>query len=171
MDCCHCELAVFYMILASCGCNVDAELPWIREWFLNHQLPDGGLNCSPDACRESKKSSMVSTLPPLEAVLFFTESRLHGCRTGDFLDEGARYLTEHRLVCSKTDGNVIDDAWLKPLFPRLFEYDILRGMYFLVEWARRTGGPLPVEAIEWGLDRLSRLQRRWRGRYRKTYQR
>ena len=74
----------------------------------------------------------------------------------DFLDEGARYLTEHRLVCPKTDGNVIDNAWLKPLFPRFFEYDILRGMYFLVEWARKTDGPLPVDVIEWGLDRLRR---------------
>ncbi len=155
MDCCHCELAVFYMILASCGCNVDAELPWIRGWFLRHQLPDGGLNCSPDAYRGSRKSSIVSTLPPLEAVLFFTR-RNYTDAERNFLDEGARYLIEHRLVCSKTVGNVIDDAWLKPLFPRFFEYDILRGMYFLAEWARRTGGPLPIDVIEWGLGRLRR---------------
>lgn len=157
IDCCHCELGVFYMVLASCGCDVDTELPWIREWFLKHQLPDGGLNCSPDAYRDSKKSSIVSTLPPLEAVLFFTD-RDYTDAERDFLYQGARYLNEHRLVCSKTGGNVIDDAWLKPLFPRFFEYDILRGMYFLVEWARRTGGLLPVEAIEWGLDRLSRYR-------------
>ena len=155
MDCCHCELGVFYMVLASCGCDVDAELPWIREWLLKHQLPDGGLNCSPDAYRESGKSSIVSTLPPLEAILYFT-NRTYSDVEQRFLDEGARYLIEHRLVCSKTDGNVIDDAWLRPLFPRFFEYDILRGMYFLVEWARRTDGQLPVDVIEWGLDRLRR---------------
>ncbi len=155
MDCCHCELGVFYIVLASCGCDVDVELPWIREWFLNHQLPDGGLNCSPDAYRESGKGSIVSTLPPLEAILFFT-NRKYSDVEQKYLDEGARYLTEHRLVCSKTDGNVIDDAWLKPLFPRFFEYDVLRGMYFLVEWARRTGGQLPVDVIKWGLDRLRR---------------
>ena len=56
MDCCHCELGVFYMILASCGCDVDAVLPWIRDWLLQHQLPDGGLNCSPAAYRESGKA-------------------------------------------------------------------------------------------------------------------
>lgn len=155
MDCCHCELGVFYMVLASCGCNVDAELPWIREWFLKHQLPDGGLNCSPGAYRGSGKSSIVSTLPPLEAVLFFTDRNCTDAEK-DFLDEGARYLIEHCLVCSKTDGNIIDDAWLKPLFPRFFEYDILRGMVYLVEWARRTGGTLPVDVIERGLDRLNR---------------
>ena len=141
------------MILASCGCNVDAELPWIREWFLKHQLPDGGLNCSPDAYRGSRKSSIVSTLPPLEAVLFFTR-RNYTDAERNFLDEGARYLIEHRLVCSKKMAMSSTTAWLKPLFPRFFEYDILRGMYFLVEWSGRTGRPLPVDVIENGLDRL-----------------
>ncbi len=153
MDCCHCELGVFYMILASCGCDVDAELPWVRDWFLQHQLPDGGLNCSPAACRGSRKSSIVSTLPPLEAILFFT-NRNYTDAEQRFLDEGARYLIEHRLVCSRQDGRVINGAWLKPLFPRYFEYDILRGMYFLVEWYGRTGRPLPVEVIRNGLDLL-----------------
>ena len=153
MDCCHCELGVFYMVLASCGCDVDAILPWIREWFLKHQLPDGGLNCSPAAYRGPGKSSIVSTLPPLEAVLFFT-NRKYTDAEKRFLDEGARYLIEHRLVCSKKDGRVINPAWLKPLFPRFFEYDVLRGMYFLAEWSRRTGRPLPVELINGGLDRL-----------------
>lgn len=153
MDCCHCELGVFYMILASCGCDVDAQLPWIREWFLQHQLPDGGLNCSPAAYRGHRKSSIVSTLPPLEAVLFCT-NRKYTDAEQRFLNEGARYLIEHRLVCSKRDGHVINPAWLKPLFPRFFEYDILRGMYFLAEWSRRTGRLLPAEVISDGLDRL-----------------
>jgi hypothetical protein len=153
MDCCHCELGVFYMILASRGCDVDAELPWMRDWFLRHQLPDGGLNCSPVAYRGSGKSSIVSTLPPLEAVLFFT-NRKYTDAEENFLAEGARYLIEHRLVCSKIDGRVINRAWLKPLFPRFFEYDILRGMYFLVAWSRRTGRPPPDEVIKDGLDRL-----------------
>lgn len=56
MDCCHCELAVYYMILMAYGCDLDKELPWIREWLLKHQLPDGGLNCDPEAYTHSKKA-------------------------------------------------------------------------------------------------------------------
>ncbi|MBD7971049.1 prenyltransferase/squalene oxidase repeat-containing protein [Paenibacillus gallinarum] len=154
MDCCHCELAVYYMILMGYGCDLDKELPWIREWLLEHQLPDGGLNCDPEAYTHSRKSSIVSTLPPLEAILWhtnreFTEQEAH------FLDEGARYLIEHRLVCSKQDGSVIDMEWLKPCFPRFFEYDILRGMSFLAEWSRRRNKPLPVELFSEGLERLN----------------
>ena len=75
MDCCHCELGVFYKVLWTCGCDMDPELPWIREWFLKHQLPDGGLNCEPSAYIASQKSSIASTLPPLEAILFCTDRK------------------------------------------------------------------------------------------------
>ncbi|OIB03828.1 hypothetical protein AK95_09415 [Paenibacillus sp. LC231] len=154
LDCCHCELAVFYMILMAYGCDLDKELPWIREWLLKHQLPDGGLNCDPDAYTHSKKSSIVSTLPPLEAILWHTDREFTE-QEAVFLDEGARYLIEHRLVCSKQNGNVIDTDWLKPCFPRFFEYDILRGMSFLAEWSRRRNKLLPVGLIHEGLERLN----------------
>jgi hypothetical protein len=153
MDCCHCELAVFYMILMDYGCDLDKELPWIREWFLKHQLSDGGLNCEPDAYTHSKKSSIISTLPPLEAILWYT-NREFTQEEAFFLDEGARYLIEHRLVCSKQTGDIIDQEWLKPCFPRFFEYDILRGMSFLVEWSRRRNKPLPADLLSEGIQQL-----------------
>ncbi|MDO3413011.1 hypothetical protein QWJ34_24825 [Saccharibacillus sp. CPCC 101409] len=151
-DCCHCELAVFYMILQDYGCDLDRELPWIREWLLDHQLPDGGLNCDPDAYLHSHKSSIVSTLPPLEAILRCTK-REFTQREKDFLDEGARYLIEHKLVCSKSSGQVINEDWLKPCFPRFFEYDILRGLSFVTEWSRKRGKPLPDGFVEEALER------------------
>lgn len=153
LDCCHCELAVYYMILRAYGCDLDNELPWIREWLLKHQLPDGGLNCEPEAYLDSKKSSMISSLPPLEAILWYTD-REFTKQEAKFLDEGARYIMEHHLVCSKQDGTIIDEDWLKPCFPRFFEYDILRGMYFLAEWSRRRNQALPAGLLREGIERL-----------------
>ncbi|MCM3781580.1 hypothetical protein M3231_01215 [Neobacillus mesonae] len=153
MDCCHCELAVYYMILKAYGCDLDNELPWIREWLLKHQLPDGGLNCDPDAYVYSHKSSIISTLPPLEAILLHTDREFTE-QEAIFLDEGARYLIEHRLVCTKHDGSIINKDWLKPCFPRFFEYDILRGMSFLAEWSRRRNIELPAELLIEGMERL-----------------
>lgn len=150
MDCCHCELAVYYMILMAYGCDLDKELPWMREWFLQHQLSDGGLNCEPEAYTYSNKSSIVSTLPPLEAILWNT-NREFTEQEAIFLDQGARYLIEHRLVCSKQHGHIIDMEWLKPCFPRFFEYDILRGMSFLAEWSRRRNKPLPTDLLNEGM--------------------
>ena len=71
------------------------------------------------------------------------------------MDEGARYLIEHRLVCSKESGHIIDTEWLNPCFPRFFEYDILRGMSYLVEWSRRRNKPLPVGLLNEGMQRLN----------------
>lgn len=153
LDCCHCELAVYYMILKAYGCDLDNELPWIRKWLLKHQLPDGGLNCEPEAYLDSKKSSMISTLPPLEAILWYTD-REFTKQESKFLDEGARYIMEHHLVCSKQDGTIIDENWLKPCFPRFFEYDILRGMSFLAEWSRRRNQDLPADLLREGIERL-----------------
>ena len=153
MDCCHCELGVFYATLSRCGCVIVKEIPWIREWFLKHQLPDGGLNCTPSAYRNSLKSSIVSTLPPLEAILFFTERKFTN-KEEKLLDEGASYLVDHRLVCRKSDGSVINQEWLKPLFPRFFEYDILRGMHYLVEWSKRRKKTLPRKVILEGIGRM-----------------
>jgi hypothetical protein len=153
MDCCHCELAVFYMVLSARGYDMDAEAPWIRQWFLTHQLPDGGLNCSAKAYCHSRKSSVVSTLPPLEALLRFTR-REFTVREKAFLDDGARYLIEHRLCRVKGSEEVINPQWLKPIFPRFFEYDVLRGMTYLVAWAERRQQPMPVEILQEGLGLL-----------------
>ena len=88
MDCCHCELGVFYMTLSAGGCDVDEELSWIREWFLRDQLSDGGLNCDPGTNLNSRRSSIVSSLPPLETLLRFTRPNYTKAEAR-FLDEGA----------------------------------------------------------------------------------
>lgn len=146
---CHCALGTAYRVLADCGVDVDARLPWVRPWFLRYQLPDGGLNCDEQVyLRETPRSSVVSTLPPLEAVLFhtarpWTEAEL------SFLDRGAEYLLARRLYRSVSGGGrVIDADWATPCFPRFYHYDVLRGLRFLVHWAERRGRRLPREAVE-----------------------
>ncbi len=146
---CHCALGTAFQVLAACGVDVDVELPWIRPWLLRYQLPDGGLNCDEAAyTRPTPRSSMVSTLPPLEAVLHCTRRPF----TDDeerFLDRGARYLLERRLCRSLSRaGALIDPAWLKPCFPRFYHYDVLRGLAFVVAWAERRGQRLQLAALE-----------------------
>ena len=156
-DCCHCELAMFYRILKAYGCEIDDEMPWIRAWLLQHQLPDGGLNCEPEAYLHSRKSSIVSTLPPLEAILYYTD-RPFTEREQQFLDAGAQYLIEHQLVCSKSTGKVINEDWLKPCFPRFFEYDLVRGLSFLVDWSKARNQCLPAGFVDEALKRLAHYE-------------
>ncbi|MBI2899126.1 MAG: hypothetical protein HYY17_03010 [Planctomycetes bacterium] len=140
---CHCQLGTLYQLLHACGVDVDRELPWIRPWFLKYQLPDGGLNCDEAAyTKPEPHSSVVSTLPPLEAVLFCTR-RDFTREERSFLDRGAEYLVQRRLFRSKRTGAAIDESWLRPAFPRFYFYDVLRGLRL----AARLGIESP-EAME-----------------------
>jgi hypothetical protein len=145
---CHCALGTMYRVLAACGVAVDVAAPHLRPWFLRYQLPDGGLNCDEEVyTKRAPHSSMVSTLPPLEAILFDSEQPLTDEDIA-FVDRGAAYLLNRRLFRSVSkNGAVIDSDWLEPCFPRFYEYDVLRGLRFLAGWAARRGQPLPAEAI------------------------
>lgn len=166
---CHCALGTAYRNLAAWGAPVDLLLPDARAWYVRYQLEDGGLNCDEQAyTRPVRRSSVVSTVPVLEALLAapgrLTEAEERA------LDAGAAYLLERRLFRSVSrGGRAIDPAWLEPIFPRFYEYDVLRGARLVARWALRRGKPLPAEAIAEALDALARWAaggcrpRRWLG--------
>lgn len=153
---CHCALGTMFQVLTACGLDVDAALPWVRPWFLKYQLPDGGLNCDEAAyLKPVPKSSPLSTLPPLEAVLFCTPRPFTAAEEA-FLDRGAGYLVSHRLVRAASGaGRVIDESWLKVTFPRFYDYDLLRGLRFLAAWSKARGSDVPRSAVRESLDILS----------------
>lgn len=145
---CLCAVGNMYQVLFNAGVDVDQEVSWMREWFLRYQLPDGGLNCDEKAyTKPVPKSSIVTTLSCLEAVLF--------CRSRDltegeitFLNRGASYLLKQRLFRKASTGEVIDKDWLEIRFPRFYEYDFLRGFYFLEKWRQQSGFSIPDELVD-----------------------
>lgn len=145
---CHCALGTMWQVLNACSVDVDGELPWVRGWIRRYQLPDGGLNCDETAyAKPSGKSSVVSTLPQLEAALRCTRYPLAD-DTAQLLERGAKYLLEHRLFRRATgDRGVIDYAWLQVAFPRFYHYDVLRGLSFVAEWAEVSGSRISAAAI------------------------
>ena len=126
---CHCGLGNMTQTLEACGLNLDARAPWMRAWFLRYQLPDGGLNCDERAYVKCGASSIQSTLPALETVV--RTLRPLTIAEEEFLDGGARYLIERRLVLRRSDGRPMREEFLKVCFPRFYDYDVLRGLSFL----------------------------------------
>jgi hypothetical protein len=154
---CHCALGTIDQVLWSRGIDLRREASWTAGWYERYQLPDGGLNCTKEAYVGSKKSSIVSTVPCLEAVL--AKAPNISVSEEAFLDRGAKYLIDHRLVRSSR-GEIIDTLWLKPAFPRFYLYDALRGAAFLTRWAKYRGRTIPdtalADAREWAhLDAVS----------------
>ncbi len=144
---CLCAVGNMYQVLFACGVDVDQELPWMRAWILKYQLPDGGLNCDEKAYTKAvPKSSIVTTVACLEAILFCHKNKL----TDDevlFLDRGAKYLLKQQLFRKVSTGEVIDQNWLEIRFPRFYEYDFLRGYYFLQKWKQKSGFIIPDTLI------------------------
>jgi hypothetical protein len=143
---CHCALGTADRVLTACGVDVDRAFPWIRPWYARYQMADGGYNCDEEAyVRPAPRSSVVSTLPPAEALL--ARASLSGPESAA-LDRVAAYLLARRLHRSVSKGGaVIDPAWLEPAFPRFYEYDVLRGLTFVVNWARRRNRTIEADAV------------------------
>lgn len=152
---CHCALGTAYRVLAAWGAPVDQLLPGARAWYVRYQLEDGGLNCDEGAyTRPVRRSSVVSTLPVLEALLAAPGPLTPAEQAA--LDAGAAYLLERRLFRSVSRGGApIDAAWLQPIFPRFYEYDVLRGARLVTRWALRRGAVLPEAAIAEALAALA----------------
>ncbi|PIR19574.1 MAG: hypothetical protein COV48_01260, partial [Elusimicrobia bacterium CG11_big_fil_rev_8_21_14_0_20_64_6] len=149
---CHCSLGNMYQTLAACGLDLDARASWMRAWFLHYQLSDGGLNCDEGAYAKGGASSIQSTLPALEAVLAagrpLTPIEEH------FVDHGAEYLLERRLAFRLRDGQLMNPDFLEIGFPRFYDYDVLRGLSFVADWARLRRRRVQRRAVGWALDSL-----------------
>lgn len=151
---CHCQLGTMDQLLTVYGVNVKELLPWLRPWYPKYQIGDGGLNCDESAyLKTSPKSSVVSTLPPLEAVLLSGNETDFSSDEKQFLDNGAQYLIQKRLF-RKSNGEPMDEEWLKLCFPRFYHYDVLRGLSFLLKWSRTFNRPLPAHVIEEVVEKI-----------------
>lgn len=145
---CLCAVGNMYQILFHAGVDVDRELPWMREWFFRYQLPDGGWNCDEAAyLKPSPKSSLVTTLAILEAILFCSAKNLTE-KEISFLNNGANYLIKQKLFRRVSTGEVIDQSWLEIRFPRFYEYDFLRGFYFLEKWRQQSGFSISDDLVD-----------------------
>ena len=150
---CFCALGTAAQILLAGGVPVWERLPWLQSWLARYVLPDGGYNCDEQAYTGSRKSSIVSTAPMLEALL--------ASRPGDFspderelLSGGLAYFLAQRLF-RRRNGELIDAAWLRPLFPRFYAYDLLRGLNLVTRLALALSQPLPRAVIAEAVDLLS----------------
>jgi hypothetical protein len=142
---CHCAVGSIYQVLFAAGVDVDRELPWMRPWILKYQLPDGGLNCDERTYLKTlPKSSIVSTLPCAESILFSRKTNLTPQESA-FIEGAAQYLLRQSLFRKQSSGEVIDNDWLEVRFPRFYEYDLLRGFYFLAKWRELSSFHIPDE--------------------------
>lgn len=137
------------------GTWLGADVRGLVDWFVDHQLPDGGWNC--EWVQGSVRSSFNSTLNSLRGILWFERAvgghdALRAAR-----HRGQEYLLARRLLYRLTTGERVGQ-WVGDFaYPFRWQYSALRALDHFREAALFDGvalDPRLAEAV--GLVRSAR---------------
>ncbi len=101
------------------GADVDA----LADWFLGHQLPDGGWNC--EWVEGATVSSFHSTLNALKGLLAWEVAGRGTDATRAARRSGTEYLLERRLMRRRSTGELVGDWATRLAHPFLWRYSVL----------------------------------------------
>jgi len=131
------------------GAWLEADVAGIAQWFLDHQLADGGWNC--EWVEGSTRSSFHSTLNSLRGLLYYEAAtggseELRAARHG-----GEEYLLERRLLRTRTTGELVG-PWVASLaYPFRWLYSALNAVDYFRTAALQDGtapDPRLADAVE-----------------------
>jgi len=96
--------------------------------LVSEQLEDGGWNCDAPT---SVRSSFHTTICVLEGLLEYERSAGDVPAIAEARRRGHEYLLDRSLFRRRSDGEVVDAAFLEFAFPPRYRYDVLRALdYF-----------------------------------------
>ncbi|MGV3516336.1 squalene cyclase [Luteitalea sp.] len=131
------------------GAWLGADVAGIGQWFLDHQLDDGGWNC--EWVNGSTRSSFHSTLNALTGLLAY-----HSTIGGSDALQAARhraeaYLLERRLMRRLSTGDIVGPWVTTFTSPHRWKYSVLTAADYFRAAARvdgRAPDPRLGEAVE-----------------------
>ena len=99
------------------GVWLGADVTGIVDWFLEHQLPDGGWNC--EWVEGSTRSSFHSTLNSLKGLLAYDAATGGSAATRDARRRGEEYLLQRELFRRLSTGEPSVRGWTDSSIPSL----------------------------------------------------
>lgn len=137
------------------GVWLGADVSGIADWFLEHQLPDGGWNC--DWVEGSRRSSFHSTLNSLKGLLAFEAVAGGNVDIRTARRRGEEYLLARRLINRMTTNQPVGQ-WINDFsYPIRWRYSALGACDYFRLAATQDGtvpDPRMTEAI--GIVRAAR---------------
>jgi hypothetical protein len=133
------------------GLWLGADVDGIVDWFLAHQLPDGGWNC--EWVNGSTRSSFVSTLNSLKGLLDYERVTGDRERVRAARRAGEEYLLERRLFRRLSTGEPFAPWALHLAYPFRAFYSALNACdYFRA--ASLHDGTAPDERMTEGIETI-----------------
>lgn len=112
--------------------------------LMRWQWPDGGWNC--DVRPAAATSSFHETLIPMRALVLY--AWVAGCDEAEAASRrAAEVFLERRLFRRRRDGEVMDERFLRLMYPSYWRYNILMGLRVMAE-AGLVEDPRCAEALD-----------------------
>lgn len=137
------------------GLWLGADVDGIVDWFLDHQLPDGGWNC--EWVDGSTRSSFHSTLNALVGLLDYQQRTGDSARVADARAAGEEYLLVRSLFKRLSTGEPYSMNAFSLAHPRRAYYSILAAADYFRD-AGLTDGTAPDPRLAEAIERI-RAQR------------
>lgn len=137
------------------GVWLGADVTTIVDWFLEHQLPDGGWNC--EWVNGSRRSSFHSTLNSLKGLLAYETAVGGTADTRAARRRGEEYLLERRLIHRLSTNEPVAE-WINDFaYPIRWSYSALNACeYFRLAALHDRVLPDPRMAPAIGIVRAAR---------------
>ncbi|MFY2786811.1 squalene cyclase [Rhodococcus sp. MALMAid1271] len=138
------------------GVWLGADVDGIVEWFLDHQLPDGGWNC--EWVEGSTRSSFHSTLNSLKGLLEYDAAVGGTDRTRAVRRIGEEYLLERKLLYTLSTGRRVGEWVGQFCYPFRWRYSALNA----VDYFRRASlldGTAPDPRLEEAIGAIRSARR------------
>jgi hypothetical protein len=105
------------------GVWLGADVEKIAQWFLDHQLPDGGWNC--EWIEGSVRSSFHSTLNALKGLLWYESNLGKNESIYAARKRGEEYLLERNLMRRLETGELVAPWVTEFTYPFRWRYNVL----------------------------------------------
>jgi hypothetical protein len=135
------------------GTYFDQDVDGVVARLLDEQLEDGGWNCEVE--NGSVRSSFATTINVLEGLLGHERATGGSAESIATRRRGEEYLLERKLFRRKSNGEVVNSAWLQFSFPTRWHYDVLRALEYF-----RSAGDVPDSRMDEAIDLLRSKQQR-----------
>jgi hypothetical protein len=131
------------------GAWLGADVAGIAQWFLDHQLDDGGWNC--EWVEGSTRSSFHSTINSLKGLLDYERATGGSGHLRAARHRGGEYLLERRLLYRESTGELVAPWAIRFVYPFRWFYSALNAADYFRAAARHDGvtpDPRLADAVE-----------------------
>lgn len=128
---------------------LDMRVDELADWFVRHQLPDGGWNC--EWIEGSTRSSFHSTLNSLKGLLAYEIATGGTIETRAARRSGEEFLLQRGLFRRLSTGEPVGDWIGRFAYPFRWRYNVLNAADYFREASLSDGNepdPRMADAIE-----------------------